>query len=119
VSLDWVARAQEYGIVSLHVFVVPVEMADSSKIRGLDVPRQKSRPLRGGFLDSCLPSRYCVTVKTPGLVAVPPAVVIAIFPVFAPVGTVCGDFCVRVHRETSRFYPAERDFRGLSQADSG
>ena len=98
VSLDWVARAQEYSIVSLHVFVVPVEMADSSKIRGLDVPRQKSRPLRGGFLDSLLTLTLLrVTVKTPGLVAVPPAVVIAIFPVFAPVGTVCGDFCVRVH----------------------
>src|SRR5208337_3144160 len=31
--------------------------------------------------------RYCVTVKTWVLVAVPPGVVIAIFPVFAPVGT--------------------------------
>jgi hypothetical protein len=37
VSLDWVARAQEYGIVSLHVFVVPVAVADSSKIRALVV----------------------------------------------------------------------------------
>jgi hypothetical protein len=31
--------------------------------------------------------RYCVTVKTAALVAVPPGVVIAILPVFAPVGT--------------------------------
>ena len=31
--------------------------------------------------------RYCVTVKTPELAAIPPGVVIAIFPVFAPVGT--------------------------------
>ncbi len=31
--------------------------------------------------------RYCVTVKTAALVAVPPGVVIAIFPVFAPLGT--------------------------------
>jgi hypothetical protein len=31
---------------------------------------------------------HCVTVKTPLLVAVPPAVVIAIFPVFAPMGTI-------------------------------
>jgi hypothetical protein len=31
--------------------------------------------------------RYCVTVNTSGLPAVPPGVVITIFPVFAPVGT--------------------------------
>jgi hypothetical protein len=31
--------------------------------------------------------RYCLTVKTAALVAVPPGVVIAIFPVFAPLGT--------------------------------
>jgi hypothetical protein len=32
-------------------------------------------------------SRYCVTVNTVALVAIPPGVVIAILPVFAPVGT--------------------------------
>lgn len=36
--------------------------------------------------------RYCVTVKTPELVAIPPGVVIAIFPVFAPVGTLAITF---------------------------
>jgi hypothetical protein len=37
---------------------------------------------------SSTPSKhYYVTVKTAELVAVPPGVVIAIFPVFAPVGT--------------------------------
>ena len=34
------------------------------------------------------PNLYGVTVKVPELVAVPPGVVIAILPVFAPVGTV-------------------------------
>jgi hypothetical protein len=41
-----------------------------------------------------------VTVKTPELVAVPPGVVIAIFPVFAPVGTLAvtwvSEFTVKV-----------------------
>jgi hypothetical protein len=36
--------------------------------------------------------RYCVTVKTPELVAIPPGAVIAIFPVFAPVGTLAITF---------------------------
>jgi len=33
------------------------------------------------------PPFYCVTVNTPELTAAPPGVVIAIFPVFAPIGT--------------------------------
>ena len=33
-------------------------------------------------------AHHCVTVKVPLLVAVPPGVVTAIFPVLAPVGTV-------------------------------
>ena len=41
-----------------------------------------------------------MTVKTPGLVAVPPGVVITIFPVFAPVGTLAitcvSEFTVKV-----------------------
>src|SRR5579872_4309743 len=48
----------------------------------------------GDFGDRCVgiahaaPStHYCVTVKTPELIAVPPGVVIAILPVFAPEGT--------------------------------
>ena len=50
-------------------------------------PQKKGRPEgAASYPDAYL--SYCVTVKTPELVATPPAVVIAIFPVFAPVGTV-------------------------------
>ena len=52
------------------------------------MPKQKAAPKRSGFVSSSDAQCQSVTVKTPGLTAVPPGVVIAIFPVFAPFGTV-------------------------------
>lgn len=57
------------------------QVAQAGNHEKLPVERQLYAPISNG--SKC----HCVTVKMPLLVAVPPGVVIAIFPVFAPVGT--------------------------------
>jgi hypothetical protein len=57
--------------------------------RKIPAQAELGRATLEGKMNAIVPatSRYCVTVNTVALVAIPPGVVIAILPVFAPVGT--------------------------------
>jgi len=59
-----------------------------------------------------VPTNYGVTVKTPVLVAIPPGVVITIFPVLAPVGTVAVIWVSEPTEKVVAFTPPRVTFFG-------